>query len=319
MKKQFITGPSVPTAQLCINKSRLKIHNKETDPTYYLQSGQEFQMEFHNPTSDTILAKIYLNGKAISQGGLVLRPAERVFLNRYLDVAKKFLFETYEVANTKEAQKAIEYNGDFKVEFFREYTPLPYYGGYSTLTITPDYNWSQQRFFTNTCNSTSNILRGGVINTGSGNSGLVVGSSSLAQSSMGTNVSGTNVSGTNVSGTNVSGTNAMYNESASLGLASMDSMSLSDSYKSTPRLRSLKAKKSIETGRVEAGDYSDQKIKTVNKTFDHWAFHTVEYKLLPISQKVNTSSDINVSRYCSNCGGKIGKTDKFCSKCGTRI
>src|SRR6185369_9879640 len=104
---QRIIGSSSPTAQLCINKSRLKVYNKETSPTYYLTNGQEFQIELFNPTTDTILAKIQLNGKYISQGGLVLRPGERVFLERYIDVAKKFLFETYEVANTSEVKQAI--------------------------------------------------------------------------------------------------------------------------------------------------------------------------------------------------------------------
>lgn len=66
------------------------------------------------------------------------------------------------------------------------------------------------------------------------------------------------------------------------------------------------------------GSESDQRFKTVSKDFDYWAFHTVEYKMLPISQKVNTLEDINVKRYCTSCGAKVGKTDKFCSSCGTR-
>ena len=115
MTKQTQSG--MPTANLAINKSRLKVYGKKSEvPTYYLQKGQEFQIELFNPTKDTILAKISLNGKPIAQGGLVLRPAERVFLDRYIDVARKFKFDTYEVANTKESQKAIEDNGDFKVE-----------------------------------------------------------------------------------------------------------------------------------------------------------------------------------------------------------
>ena len=125
--KQSILAPTkkVPTANLAVNKSRIKIYNKEGEmPTYYLQSGQEFQIELFNPTTDVVLAKIILNGNPISQGGLVLKPGQRVFLERYLDVAKKFLFDTYEVANTNEAKEAIENNGDFKVEFFRERQPV---------------------------------------------------------------------------------------------------------------------------------------------------------------------------------------------------
>ena len=73
--KQNICAPSVPTANLAVNKSRVKLYSKGLDmPTYYLQKGQEFQFELFNPTSDVVLAKIQLNGKVISQGGLIINP-----------------------------------------------------------------------------------------------------------------------------------------------------------------------------------------------------------------------------------------------------
>ena len=82
--------------------------------------------------------------------------------------------------------------------------------------------------------------------------------------------------------------------------------------------KSLKSRsKSIETGRVEKGSDSDQKVVTVNKEFEYWAFHTVEYKMLPVSQKINTVDDIQVKVYCTNCGAKLGKGHKFCGQCGT--
>jgi hypothetical protein len=124
MKNLNYVAPKMPTANLAVNKSRVKLYNKQGDlPTYYLQKGQEFQIELFNPTTDAILAKITLNGNVISQGGLVINPGQRIFLDRYLDVAKKFLFDTYEVANTQEVKEAIVNNGDFKVEFYREMKP----------------------------------------------------------------------------------------------------------------------------------------------------------------------------------------------------
>jgi len=143
MKKQFITEPSkaVPTANIAVNKSRIKIYENDGDmPTYYLQKGQEFQIELYNPTQGTVLAKIFLNNTAISQGGLVLKPGQRVFLDRYLDVAKKFLFDTYEVSNSEETKKAIEKNGDFKVEFFKEQLPVRFIP--SNLSIGGSYGGS---------------------------------------------------------------------------------------------------------------------------------------------------------------------------------
>jgi hypothetical protein len=79
-----------------------------------------------------------------------------------------------------------------------------------------------------------------------------------------------------------------------------------------------KKSKSIETGRVEQGSYSDQEFKTVDKDFEFFAFHTVEAKLLPVSQKVNTSEDIKVKVYCTGCGAKLHKDHKFCGHCGTK-
>ena len=119
MYLNYQQAPSVPTANIAVNKSRLKVYKNTGDmPTYYLQKGQEFQIELFNPTTDVILAKIILNGNPISQGGLVLNPGQRVFLDRYLDVAKKFLFDTYEVSNTEEVKKAIEKSRELLCFFY---------------------------------------------------------------------------------------------------------------------------------------------------------------------------------------------------------
>lgn len=289
MKKQM-NVPMVPSANLAVNKSRIKLYkNVGQMPTYYLQKGQEFSIELFNPTSDVVLAKISLNNKPISQGGLVLNPGQRVFLERYLDVAKKFLFDTYEVANTSEVKKAIADNGDFKVEFYREQQiitrPIIF------TTTNTNYNSS---FTTGT---PIHALRG---STNSGNIGSYYNSS-----------------------------DTVYDANTSIvncfGLATLD-MNFSDEVKSAPesslktkKLRSsVQAKKSIETGRVEMGSASDQEFRTVNKTFEYSPFHIIECKMLPVSQKINTADDINVKVYCTNCGSKLGKTDKFCSNCGTR-
>jgi len=274
MKKSIWTE-TVPTAHIAVNKSRLKLYNKDGDmPTFYLQKGQEFQIEIFNPTSDVILAKIHLNGKAISQGGLVLNPGQRVFLDRYFDVAQKFLFDTYEVANTEEVKKAIENNGDLKVEFYKE----------QHFVATP--NWVQPVW---TYRPWVTYISSPIIGT---------------------------TTGLNLTSTN---TNTAFLCSGNITNTSYDSkLSFSndlDSIRNTPRSRKSK---SIETGRVEKGSYSSQEFKTVSKSFEPLPFHTVEYKLLPASQKINTVDDVNVKRYCTNCGHKLGKTDKFCGQCGTK-
>ena len=285
--KQTITGPSMPMAAICINKSRLKTYHKEKQPTFYLEKGQEFQIELYNPTSDTILAKIQLNGNQISQGGLILRPGERVFLERYLDVAKKFMFDTYEVANTAEVQKAIEDNGDFKVDFYRESKQLYSHGGVitiksypSTLTIDP-YQYDPYQYdyksLSGTLNSTSQNIN-------------------------------IEFNGTS----HIAGKTSLYSSNVT-----MDNLNISNNESATKSLRSS-AKKTIETGRVEAGSSSNQKLEYVSKSFEYWPFHSVEYKLLPVSQKINTITDINIKRYCHVCGAKQKPEFKFCPSCGTK-
>lgn len=300
--KQTISAPNtVPTANIAVNKSRLKVYkNAGSLPTYYLQKGQEFSIELANPTTDVVLAKVILNGKPISQGGLVLNPGQRIYLERYLDVAKKFLFDTYEVSGSAEMKAAIADNGDIRVEFYRERQVYinNYYNG--TITISnPIWTSNHGNYITGTpnnllCGSTST---GGVAAVGSTTLGL------------------TGLSGA-ITNAGITSSNASY--SSIQNCASSFTSSIPTPIKKSLKLRSASASKSIETGRVEKGGDSEQELKYVNKTFEYSAFHTVEYKMLPVSQKINTDEDINVKVYCTNCGAKLGKTDKFCASCGTK-
>lgn len=269
MKQQLnsMVQPPSASAYIAVNKSRLKIYNKEKKiPTYYLKKGQEFQFELFNPTSDTLLAKITLNGKVISQGGLVLNPGQRVFLERYLDDAKKFMFDTYEVESTEEVKKAIQDNGDIKIEFFKE----------RSIISNIDWTFTSNGYFGN--NSYRNI--------------------------------GSYYSNTKGLENNVSSYCSNLND-LTLDLANKDILrkSVSDSGRKL-------SKKTMETGRVEKGSDSNQTFKHVNKTFEYWPSNIIEYKLLPVSEKINSSDDIKIKVYCTQCGAKLGKTDKFCSQCG---
>ena len=124
-----------PQAYICINKGRVKIRKNNI---IYMDNGVEFSIELHNPTQNTVLSKISVNNKLISYSGIVLRPGERVFLERYLDDPSKFKFETYNVSgNAEEIKKAIEMNGLIKVEFFNEDTTpqITWTNGVNTLTL----------------------------------------------------------------------------------------------------------------------------------------------------------------------------------------
>ena len=316
--KQSICEPTkkVPTANLAVNKSRVKLYNKQGEmPTYYLQNGTEFQIELFNPTTDVVLAKITLNGNPISQGGLVLNPGQRVFLERYLDIAKKFLFDTYEVANTNEVKEAIENNGDFKVEFFRErqpvyHNPFLYINGSNT-----------------TLNGGPNEINQGILR-GSSTGGYVGQTTTNINNTFSSNSINTLGLTGGITNTSLStGTNAFFNQGATntggITLGSLYNADVTYSQKTEPIKKELKRRSSksllVETGRVEKGSSSDQKIKTIDKDFEYFSFHTIECKMLPISQKINTIEDINVKVYCTNCAHKLKTGYKYCPVCATKI
>ena len=130
-QQNYNFGSKEPSAFITVRKQRQKQNGKNV----YLHDRTEFEIELHNPTNDSILAKISLNGNRISNSGIVLKPGQRVFLERYLDEDQKFLFETYEVSDSKTNQRAIENNGLVIVEFFNKmlFTNYGHLGGYAYL------------------------------------------------------------------------------------------------------------------------------------------------------------------------------------------
>ena len=168
-------GLAVPQSFITKSKQRLK---QQID-TVYLNNGDEFEIELFNPTHNKVLAKIEMNGNSIGNG-IILRPGERVFLERYLDEAKKFLFETYVVnGNNEEVQQAIANNGDVVIKFYDEVKISTFNSNSGTLTINnPNFGWGSTTtgspWYGNTTFTTSSTntfynasLTSGTINTNS--------------------------------------------------------------------------------------------------------------------------------------------------------
>jgi hypothetical protein len=122
-----------PNAEAFITKGKNRL--KQNGCEVYLNNNDEFEIELFNPKSINVLAKIKINGNYISQRGLVLKPGQRVHLDRYIDVAKKFMFSTYEVdGNDAAAMVAIANNGTVEIEFYDQ--QLSY-----NLTTYPTFDW----------------------------------------------------------------------------------------------------------------------------------------------------------------------------------
>ncbi len=333
------------------NRGRVKIYSNNT---IYLEKGEEFEIEIFNPTQDSILAKIEINGQFISSTGLVLKPAQRVYLERYFDVDRKFKFDVYEIENwekltkesqellntvnsltneltlreqllkltsseseresleqriselliqsdemrslandlnnrSKSVQQATKYNGKIKVLFYKEkkITPINYqllnsnyvYGTGTTMTL--------------------NGLNGNI-----GNFTLTNSSASLGNFS---NTTSSKYKSKSMFNRNISATNLNSN-------VTQDSLSFSADDVFTSETKSLEDTK--ETGRIEQGSISSQKFETVNMDFEYSTFHSIEYSLLPTSDKPMEVKDLR--KYCSSCGKKLNPSDNFCSSCGQK-
>jgi hypothetical protein len=282
----YKTKTGTPCAYITKDRKRLKQFGQNV----YLNNGDEFELELFNPSSTTVLAKIKLDGSYISGGGIVLKPGQRVYLERYLDDPRKFKFETYEVDGTSnEVLDAISGNGDVVIDFFDEY---------------------KQPVWNN--NITYGGSFGGVIQTYNSNPFNSNIGSSPTFTTTNVNYSSTNTGGINFNTTSMSNTFAGPNIRSKRGIL-----------KSKPNSRSevtmdFLSMDSLETGRVEKGGSSDQSFKTVDKTFNLFTCSTSIWKILPVSQQVFEKQDLKV--YCANCGKKRKKdSDKFCSSCGNKF
>jgi hypothetical protein len=174
------TKVSKPTAHITKKKSRLKVYNGNT---VFLGDKDNFEFEIHNPTQKSVLCKIKLNGEYISTGGVVIKPGQRVFLERFLDTNNKFEFSTYEVKDTSANRTAIDLNGDVRIEFYNEqtYQHYPHLSGgnwdsgwsgintgspwYGDITFTTSSSAPMASYYSNT-SSVSNTIETGRVEKG---------------------------------------------------------------------------------------------------------------------------------------------------------
>ena len=126
-----------PHAWIAVSNNRQKIYQDQSSlGKVYLKDGQEFQIELYNPTTTPFVAKIHINGTLMSTSGIVIKPGQRYFLDRFIDVDRKLTFSTYEVDDTKETKLAIANNGLVKIDFYPEQPPSTKNYWLNTGTIT---------------------------------------------------------------------------------------------------------------------------------------------------------------------------------------
>jgi len=267
----YATQVGKPTAHITKKKSRLKVYNGHI---VFLNDKDNFEFEIHNPKQKSVLCKIKLNGEYISTSGVVLRPGQRVFLERFLDSNNKFEFSTYKVKDTSENRSAIDLNGDVLVEFY-------------------DEQYISNNF-------------------------LYVGSNRTIYGSPSTTINpyyGTTISTTG--GMGYSTTTSTFNTSNATYTSSINTDAIMKDLKDKGLYFERKSKKSIETGRVEKGEQSNQNFTNSYEQFYYHTSHTIQFKIQPASTK-NVSVE-EIRQYCTECGTKTKKNYKFCPSCGNKL
>ena len=264
----------------------------------YLENGQEFQIQLFNPHNFTIGAEIFINDEKLSNV-LVLKPGERVWLERYLDIKKKFKFSTYEVeGNDKDVQEAIKDNGNIEIKFYKEVRKKDF-PIYPITTINyNDYNFKTTEWSPTTVISHPN---------------------DYIEDRWSTTISTKN----NFSDNKFCTTHTYYSNPCIDTLTAGAQSDLVSFYASSASdIGSVSASCNnemvCETGRIEAGSSSNQEFDNVNIDFEYFPFVTEKIKILPISQKPFTANDLH-KIYCPECGRKLKSTYKFCPFCGSKI
>ena len=273
--------------KIAINKSLLKEYStQKSSRTVYLNDGEEFQLQLFNPYDYTVAAKIFINNEELTHL-LVLKPGQRIWLERYLDQPRKFKFSTYEVEDSPEAGFATRNNGTVKVEFYKERTRnnssiYVYNGDYSWKpNHQPYYPFNDRILYSSDCS-----------NLGINSVNTVLGASC-----------------------DIAASSACYCSSVTTGDSAATfefTSSLADADRFEPQ------SKGIETGRIEKGSHSNQDFENVDLDFYTYSFNTEELLILPTSRKVATAKDLQ-KVYCTGCGRKLQKKYKFCPFCGSKV
>ncbi len=133
MRQTIWTSGSPSNPQAFITKRKQRV--KQVDGQVFLNDGDEYEIEIFNPTPNHILAKTKVDKDYLSGGGIVLRPGERLFLERFLDTNNKFVFKTYQVGKEAISLGATDNNGYVEIEFYNEFKPNPIYT-YNPTSVT---------------------------------------------------------------------------------------------------------------------------------------------------------------------------------------
>ena len=266
MKVEQTKGANLPGAWIVNPKDKGRKSIK--GDKIYLDNGQ-FEIEIFNPLKESVLADIRLNGNSICKTGLVIKPGQRVYLDCFVDDRKKFIFQTYEIDGTQESLDATSDNGLLEVFFYKEQAvTLQNWNDRFHKIVIHEYHpvyyprWYSYPYYGNTITLDGKI--GTITTSNSTTMQKIDYANSLGGSSFYDGTSFTNCS----SGSLTSG-NAYYNSPVG---------------------------GSLETGRVEKGEKSNQQFVDVDMEFEKNYIHHLVYQILPSSRKPKDIQEVSKTK-----------------------
>jgi ribosomal protein L44E len=117
MQHHKLADRESPSAHITTNKNKAKVYQNNT---IYFNNGQTFEIYIENPTLHTVLAKIWINGKILSDSGIVIHSKSNIYLERFIDEPNKFIFNTFDVDDVIDTYDQRQRNGLIEIEFYKE-------------------------------------------------------------------------------------------------------------------------------------------------------------------------------------------------------
>ena len=294
----------LPSCVITSNHNELKLYQSNI---VYLNDGDNFELRFFNPLQEKIGVEIMFNGIRKGDGYLVLKPGQDLTLDRFLDEQRKMLFETYTInGNNKEAVEAIEKNGVISFNFYKEY----YSNSNQQKNVNVNYDFPPKptRYDQISFNGTLNYPTGFSGPQGSTGSRGTKGRSATTTNNV------TNISG---NATFTSNYSTLDNLNGMGQMAMFSSPGIFCNEVDNSNLELNETFDSLETGRIEKGDISDQRLKGVNMNFASSPFHSMTYRLMPYSTMNREIGEIR--QYCT-CSYRIRNNKwQYCPKCGNKL
>jgi hypothetical protein len=268
----------LPGAWIVNPKDRGRISIK-SESRIYLEDGFTFEIEIFNPLKESVLADIRLNGNSICKTGLVVKPGQRIYLDCFVDDRKKFIFQTYQVDSTQESLEAIADNGLMEVFFYKEQAvTLQNWNDRFHKVIIHEYHPVYYPVYPRWYPTYYTLGTGTISTLTVYNSGTSLYNTQGFRSDTSANVYGGVLNNEN------------YGTSFTNCSLTSGSLTSGNAYYNSPVAGSL------ETGRVERGEKSNQQFVDVDMEFEKNYIHHLVFQLLPSSRKPKEINEISKSK-----------------------